>query len=62
LFPKLLIDLLHPSTQSLPPPERLVLEAADDLEARMQQLVRRKVPLAPVPALEPPPNELDVLL
>jgi hypothetical protein len=59
--PELLVDLLHPSMQSLSPFERLVLEAADDLEVRVQ-LIRRKVPVAPVQATEPGLDQLDVLL
>ena len=41
-LPELLINLLHPSMQSLSPRKRLGLEAADDLEVRVQ-LIRRKV-------------------
>ena len=60
-LPELLINLLHPSMQSLPSLKRLALKAADDLEVRVQ-LIRRKVPVASVPAFEPGLNELDVLL
>jgi hypothetical protein len=60
-LPKLLIDLLHPSMQSLPSLERFALQAADDLKVRVE-LIRRKVPVALVPALEPGLNQLHVLL
>ena len=59
--PELLVDLLHPSMESLSPFERLVLEAADDLEVRVQ-LIRPKVPVAPVQATEPGLDQLDGLL
>src|SRR5262245_66643891 len=47
--------------QSRSPFKRLVLEAADDLEVRVQ-FIRRKVPVAPVQATEPGLDQLDVLL
>ena len=60
-LPELLINLLHPSMQSLSPLKRLGLEAAEDLEIGVQ-LFRRKVPIASVPAFEPGLNQLHVLL
>ena len=59
-LPELLINLLHPSMQSLSPRKRLGLEAADDLEVRVQ-LIRRKIPVASVPAFEPGLDQFDVL-
>jgi hypothetical protein len=60
-LPELLINLSHPTMQSLSPLERLALEAAEDLKIRMQ-LIRRKVPVAFVPAFEPGSDQLHILL
>ena len=60
-LPELLINLLQTSMQPRSPLKRFGLEAADDLEVRVQ-LIRRKVPVASVPAFEPGLDQLDVLL